>query len=172
MLRVLFAALLAGCLAGCDKPAPDPDPLETVRALLVLHDLEGKQPEQRTDAERKKGIDRAKLAELVGDLDDFDVFIADLYTGFVAGGAARAQENLSVRKVAGHAEVRAGKLDIVLERRGERWVIDLGRTIPPEIKKRAAEEHERFTQARARGQALVDKALGPGSNNPPPPPTD
>ena len=151
----LGSFLLMGllCCAAC-TPNGDPvsaeigpDPMTTVRELLQLHSLLGRQPEERSEKAKNKEISTASLEPLFVNLDTHDPFLRDLYIGFVVGALARNQGRLFVTKRDNRADVRAGKLTVKMVQAKDRYKIDLDKTIPPEIKKRAAEEKTRYHQA-------------------------
>jgi hypothetical protein len=63
---VLVVAAAAALGAGCGRPEKKPAPADTARALLALHGLVGRQPEDRSEADRKKPeIGRASCRERV-----------------------------------------------------------------------------------------------------------
>ncbi len=143
-------ALLAIACTSSSRPTPSPsgsDPLATVRDLLRLHDLLGKQPEERSDKTRNTKVKRSALNPLFTDLEDPGPFLSDLYVGFVVGALARNQGRLFVSRQGGRAEVTAGKARIVLKLAGNRFRIVLSESIPEDIKKRAAQEKIRFDKA-------------------------
>ena len=153
---LLWAALLLAAACQPETPPPDAvaDPRETTRALLALHELEGKQPEDRSDDTKRAEVHREALSELIADLDRTDRFIADLYVGFVVGALARHQTRLFVTREGSRAVVSAGKARIVLRLAQGRWRIVLAESVPPEVKRRAVEAKRSYDQARARGQGL------------------
>lgn len=141
-------AFVASCRNGeNDYGTPAPDPTSAVVELLVLHDMLGKQPEERTEQSRKKEVNREKLADLFTDMVGRDRFLTDLYVGFVAGAIARNQKRLSVRTNGDKAEIAAGKATIVMRLADGRWRISLDESVPEEIKKLAAAEKARFDNA-------------------------
>ena len=144
-----IAALLALSACGDDRPPEPqgPDPLDAVREILRLHDLEGRQPEERSPQAREREVDRAALSRLVADLDARDPFLSDLYVGFVVGALARHQTRLFVSRMGNRAEVSAGDARIVLVLDGGRWKILLGDSVPDEIERRAAQEKRRYEEA-------------------------
>lgn len=149
---VAFLSLLV--LACGEDPRPDPadvpDPLATARELLALHDVLGRQPEDRPDETRAAAIDRQALARLIADLEGRDPFVTDLYVGFVVGALARFQDKLVATAGGGRATVIAGRARIAMRLAGESWQIVLEESVPQEIKDRAAAEKRRFDEARAR----------------------
>jgi len=141
-----------GC--GDDKkkePVEVPDPLETARDLLALHDVLGKRPDERPDEAKAQDVDRQALAALIDDLEGRDPFITDLYVGFVVGALARYQDKLVATANAGRATVVAGRARIAMKLEGEGWKIVLEESVPAEIVERAAAEKRRFDEAKARG---------------------
>ena len=149
-LRVALAiAFVAGCKTGAERPAqaPGPDPMTTVRSLLSLHDLLGKQPEERGASARSKPPDPAELNRLFADYDRLDPFLGNLYVGFVTGALARNQGRLFVSRQGDRAEVSAGRLRVIMKRSEGRYRIVLEKTVPYEIKARAAREKAIFDQA-------------------------
>ncbi len=151
-VAVAVLLLVAACKEG-SKPAKEqtgPNPLATVRELLRLHDLVGRQPEERSDETKKKEVDRSSLGTLIADLDAEDRFISDVYVGFVIGALARNQGRLFVSRKGETAYVTAGTVKVVLRLQGGIWKIVLSETIPAEIKKQAALSKAQFEQAKKR----------------------
>jgi hypothetical protein len=150
--------VLLACLSlawGCaEEPDPEavavPDPLQTARDLLALHDVLGRQPEERPDRAKQEPVDRRALAALISDLDGRDPFVTDLYVGFVVGALARYQKKLVATASAGRATVVAGRARVAMRLEGERWKVVLEESVPAEIKERAAAEKRRFEEARDR----------------------
>jgi hypothetical protein len=152
-----LAAILCQVVTACgDEAAPSPaaatvpDPLAAARALLVLHDTLGRQPDERSDESKAREIDRPALAALVADLEDRDPFVSDLYVGFVVGALAQFQDRLVATVSGDHATIIAGRARIALRLDGGRWRFVLDESVPREIKERAAEEKRRYDEARAR----------------------
>lgn len=133
--------------ADKDDPSHPPDPLETVRGLLDLHGLAGRQPEERPADLREKPVEPAALARFVADLDGRDAFLTDLYAGFVVGTLARHQDRLFLERRGPRTVISAGNARVVLALTGEGWKVVLEESIPDEIRRRAAEEHRRFLAA-------------------------
>ena len=90
MMRIhllpINAAIVLIMLQACTnetKPTPlakGPDPLDTARTLLSLHGLVGKQPEEQSEKDRNKKVNRRLLTPLFTDLeqlDDKDFFISN-----------------------------------------------------------------------------------------------
>ncbi|MDJ0762571.1 MAG: hypothetical protein QNJ97_06235 [Myxococcota bacterium] len=138
---VLISAMffLSCCDRSADKKTSGPSPLATLRELMRLHDLEGRQPEDRPAATRKKQVDQKALAALFLDFERQDGFLADLYVGFIVGAVARHQAHLKVRTIGNRADVTAGNVRVRLRWSGERWQIAIAESIPDEIKQRAAQ---------------------------------
>ena len=135
--------LLVFGLSGCTKRPAEPKrpaPKSFVSAVLKLHDLEGKRPEARSDASRRKEVDRAELGKLFSDYEREDPFLADLYVGFIVGSLAANQERLQVFEQGARAEIRAGKTKIALRLENGRWRASLDDSIPDAIKARAKME--------------------------------
>jgi hypothetical protein len=152
----LLAGALALCLgAACSpekEPAgkPDePDPRQTAERLLEMHELVGKHPEQRSEKSRSEPVPEERLRTVIADLDARDPFLSELYTGFVVGALARAQEELFVERRGAHAVVWAGRARIVMQRRNDRWKVVLDKSVPEAVKRRAAEEKRRFEQKKS-----------------------
>jgi len=150
----LVAGLVLAGACSSEPPAPSVgDPRDTALALLALHDLEGQQPEERSDESKRSEVHREALAELIGDLDSTDRFTADLYVGFIVGALARHQTRLFVSRQGSRAVVSAGKARIALRLDGAKWRIVLAESVPDEIKRRAVEAKQAYEAAKARGQA-------------------
>lgn len=145
---------------GCNQRTPDkvPDrgvqPLKAVERLLSLHDLNGRQPEERSAESRNREVDRGKLEALVSDLNKHDPFTSNLYVGFIVGALARYQTRLMVTQSGDRAEIMAGKARVVMRRADNEWRFVLDESIPEVIQQRAAEEKRRFESARAMSAAL------------------
>jgi hypothetical protein len=144
-LTVLVAA--SACERDKDRTA---DPAGTASALLSLHDLAGRQPEERPKEILDREVDRAALRALVADLDEHDKFISDIYLGFVVGALARNQRGLFVTTRGDDAAIEAGKATIRLKLVGSSWKIILDASVPDEIKERAAAQKKSYEEARAR----------------------
>ena len=130
-------------LSGCTKRPAEPtrpSPRSFVSEVLKLHDLEGKRPEARSDASRRKEVDRAALGRLFSDYEREDPFLADLYVGFIVGSLAANQQRLQVFEQGSRAEIRAGKTKISLRLEAGRWRASLKQSIPDAIKARAKME--------------------------------
>lgn len=149
-----WVAFLALAWACGEEPEPEseevPDPLQSARELLALHDVLGRQPEDRPDEFKAQAIDRQALARLIADLGGRDPFVTDLYVGFVVGALARFQDKLVATAGAGRATVIAGRARIAMRLEGQTWRIVLEESVPQEIKDRAAAEKRRFDEAKAR----------------------
>lgn len=153
MRNRLLAGALAICLgAACSgekEPAErsnGPDPRETAARLLAMHELVGKLPEQRSEKSRSEPVPQERLREVIADLDARDPFLSELYTGFVVGALARAQDELFVERRGAHAVLWAGRARIVMKREGDRWKVVLEKSVPEAVKRRAAEEKRRFEE--------------------------
>ncbi|MCP4599707.1 MAG: hypothetical protein GY847_04070 [Proteobacteria bacterium] len=148
---IVTVFLLAAACSNGSKPTPyssGPDPLATVRELLRLHDLLGKQPEDRSEETRNKEVERGALSPLFLDLDAQEPFLTNLYVGFVVGVLARNQGRLYISRRGHRVEVTAGNARIVLKLESDRFRIVLKESIPEAIKKRAAKEKARFEEAK------------------------
>ena len=151
---VLALALAAAgaCRSGGEEGA------DGVRAaaekLLALHGLLGRQPEELSRAERDAPVDRKAVAGLVADVGSCDEFISDLYVGFVVGALAKHQGRWTTAMDGAQAIVAAGDARILFVREDGAWKVSLAASVPDEIKKRAAEEKQRFEAAKAAGQGL------------------
>ena len=151
-VAALALLLVATCKDSNKYPEvkPDPNPLATVRELLRLHDLVGKQPEERSDETKKKEVDRSALGTLIDDLDANGRFLSDVYVGFVIGALARNQGRLFVSRKGRSAQVTAGNVKVKLRLKDGIWKIVLSETVPAEIKKRAVLSKTQFEQAKKR----------------------
>jgi hypothetical protein len=158
---IFLCACVILCATGCQvdeqpkKEPAGPGPMHTVNQLLRLHDLLGRQPEERSPASRNKVVDPKALDALIFDFGDYDPFIRDLYVGFVTGALARSQGRLFVTKQGERAEVSSGRLRIKMARAGDLYQIILKESIPEEIKKRARLEKAKFDQARGAAQQAM-----------------
>lgn len=148
----LFAASILACC--CTQKEEQADPSKAIITLLDLHDLAGKQPDQRSPDSRRKEVDRSKLEPLIADLDAHDPFIADVYLGFVLGVLAHNQSRLYVERAGSEATVFAGKATVSMRLVDGRWKVVLGDSVPPEIKERAALEKKSFEEAKARARSM------------------
>lgn len=147
----LLAVVTACGQEAAPDPAQVPDPLKTARELLSLHDVLGKQPEDRPDQSKEQQVDPQALAAVIADLDGRDPFITDLYVGFVVGALSRYQDKLVATASAGRATVVAGRARIAMKLDDRTWKIVLEESVPQEIVERAAAEKRRFDEAKARG---------------------
>jgi hypothetical protein len=154
-MRCVFTVWIvaAVCLAGCRKEtaekeevASSVEAMETVKALLELHGLYGRMPDERTDADKKRGVDEQALKVLIADYDTEDPFITNLYVGFVVGALARHQHKLPMTRTGNRAVFHAGKVAVVMAFRDGSWRIVLGPSIPEEIKRRARIEKRRVAE--------------------------
>ncbi len=153
---LLFALQGMGCHERFTEKAANrgEHPLQAVERLLSLHDLNGRQPEERSAKSRNREVDRGRLEALVSDLNNHDSFTSNLYVGFIVGALARYQTRLMVTQKGDHAEVMAGKVRVVMRRSDNKWRFVLSESIPEVIKQRAAEEKKRFESAKAMSAAL------------------
>jgi hypothetical protein len=158
-VRSAVAALLLAicCCCACGdqsqtEVSATPDPLETARELLALHDLKGARPGDRTAEVKDKQVDRAAVAALVADFEGRDPFVTDLYVGFVVGALAQFQDRLIATARTGRATVVAGRARIAMKLDSGKWRIVLEESVPDEIKQRAAAEKQRFDEAQARSR--------------------
>ncbi len=144
-MRLSKFALLALCLIvlSCGDNSPKSSPKESVSKLLELHGLKGRLPEDRTEDEKNRAVDKKALEPLIADLDANDPFITDLYVGFVVSVLARSQDNLVVSTKDDQATVKAGTLRVKMVLVENRWKILLEETIPEKIKAKAREEKAR-----------------------------
>ena len=146
--------LVVCCLFGCassGKEAAGKDslnPLQPLNRLLELHGLVGKQPEERSDAEKRRSVKRSELEPLFLDLDNYDEFLSNLYVGFIVGAVARHQRRLYVSKTGDRASVAAGRARIILFPQDGVYRISLRDSIPPEIVHRAELEKKNITSGR------------------------
>lgn len=153
------AGALVAALGACAEPpagapvAAGPDPLATAQGLLELHGLSGRQPEERPEDLRDAPVPRERLARFAADLDARDPFLTDLYVGFVVGALARHQGRLFIERQGNRAVISAGDARIALVLAPSGWQVVLEESVPDEIKRRAAEEHQRYIDAKARAGA-------------------
>ena len=131
-----------------ERQPPSPDPLEAVRGLLELHGLAGRQPEHRPEAQRETVVPSEQLARFVADLGGRDPFLTELYVGFAVGALARHQQRLFVERQGNRAVISAGDARIALVLTPSGWQVVLEESVPDEIKRRAAEEHRRYLDAK------------------------
>lgn len=147
LLTVLVVLALACGEEGQKSPPDVPDPLIAARELLALHDLLGRQPDERTAESQEQEIDRAALTRLVADLEHREPFISDLYVGFVVGALARFQDRLVATVIGSRATIVAGRARIVLQLDNGKWKFVLEESVPAEIKERATAEKRRYEAA-------------------------
>lgn len=159
-LAGFLPALVVGALAltaGCgterseqSNPASNPtqaSPRVAVQDLLAAHHLLGRQPEERTQEEKKANLDEQTLSLFFADSQGFEPFIADIYRGFVLGALTRHQTHLFIDTRGEKATVRAGDVAVVMRLDNGRWKVVLKESIPSEIAKRAALEKARVEDA-------------------------
>lgn len=142
---LIFAAsaLAPGCFGGEPQSVYSADAMKTIEELLILHDLKGRMPEERTDLDRRRAVDEKALGRLFVDYDSEDPFLRSLYVGFLAGALARHQHALAITRTGDRAVAHAGPVQVVMVNRQGRWLIALDKSIPGEIKTRAMEARER-----------------------------
>ncbi len=155
VLNLLLLSVLSVALFGSCADKKDADPGDTVLRILDLHDLAGKQLEDRSKESRDKEVNREKLSALIADLDQHDPFIADIYLGFVLGVLSSHQTRLFVTTEGTRAEVMAGKAVIGMRLVDGTWRIVLGESVPAEIMERALPEKKTYEDAKARAAAGV-----------------
>jgi hypothetical protein len=150
---LLAAQLLFSCGGDVDVASDPmaPDPLETVKGILALHDLLGKQPEERSAAARQRQVDGVALRRFVDDWDRQDSFVGNLYVGFVVGALSRYQTRLRVEVKGKRAEVAAGNVRVVMRLVDDAWRVVLESSVPEEIKARAKIEKLRLLRAGGAG---------------------
>ena len=150
-LVVTVVVLLSFVICSCNKTEKksSSDPVLTVQHLLDLYNLKGKKPDDRTERQKKKDIDKADLDKLILDIDVEDKFITDIYIGFVLGSLAQNQERLFVTRQGKTAKIAAGRTKIILNLKNNVWKINLAASIPPEFKQRALAEKIRYKNAKA-----------------------
>ena len=90
----------------------------------------------------------------MSDLNSHDSFTSNLYVGFIVGALARYQTRLMVTQKGDRAEVMAGKVRVVMKRSDNKWRFVLSESIPEVIKRRAAEEKQRYESAKDMSAAL------------------
>ena len=154
IVALLAIAGAFGCRAEGDDVGAATGPRATAESLLALHGLRGRQPEDLTRDEKNAPVDRAAIAALVADVAAYDEFTGDLYVGFVVGALAKHQGRWTTAMDGAQALIAAGDARILFVRSGGKWKVDLAASVPDEIKKRAAEEKQRYEAAKAAGEAL------------------
>ena len=148
---IVFVAS-AAFLASCEKKPPM-TPAETALRLLSLHGMLGKNPSERTKKDKTTLVDKEALMDYFVDLDQYDRFTSELYTGVILGALAQNQSRLQETKTKTTAEVTAGKATIYFELVDNFWKINLEKTIPADMKKRAETEKARYEAAKSAGEA-------------------
>jgi len=150
-LVVTAVVLLSFVICSCNKTEKKsaPDPILTVQLLLDLYNLKGKKPDDRTEHQKKKDIDKAALAKLILDTDAEDEFITDIYIGFILGSLAQNQERLFVTRQGKTAKIAAGRTKVILNLKNNAWKINLAASVPPEFKQKAFAEKIRYKNAKA-----------------------
>ncbi len=139
------AVVFTGCVNG---ESDDAAPMATIDALLDLHGMRGRMPEERSDETRRKAVDETALKRLFLDFESEDPFLANLYVGFVVGVLARHQHMLVLTRRGNRATVHAGDLPVKMMKKNDHWLIVLKKTIPDAIRKRAEAEQQRLKQQR------------------------
>lgn len=147
----IFAVLMTAC-----NEKPPMTPAETALRLLALHGLLGKTPSERSAEEKNTLVDPAELKALFVDLNQYDKFTGELFTGVIIGALANHQSNLQETRHGTTAEVTAGKANIYLDLVDNIWKINLNKTIPAEMKERAQKEKKRYDAAKAAGEAVTN----------------
>ncbi len=147
LLSVALGALACG--SEREERLMTASPKQTVSALLRLHDVEGKLPEQRDKEARRTSADPRQLKLLIADYGERDSFVDDLYIGFVVGALARCQDQLTINHKGDRATVKAGNVTVVLQQDNDRFRILLAESIPQAIKDRAAAEKIKFDRAKS-----------------------
>ncbi|MBN2718971.1 MAG: hypothetical protein JXX14_24200 [Deltaproteobacteria bacterium] len=141
-------------LTACNQKPPM-TPAETALRLLALHGLLGKTPKERTEKDKNTLVDRDELASFFVDLDKYDQFTGELFTGVILGALAANQSKLQETRRKTTAEVSAGSATIYFELVDNIWKISLEKTIPREMKDRAKAEKQRYEAAKAAGEAAA-----------------
>ncbi|NLN63745.1 MAG: hypothetical protein GX146_12830 [Myxococcales bacterium] len=145
----LFLITLSACRsAPSDAPGLASTPTDVAWALLELHGLKGRLPEDRPRDVVDRLVPREKLQPLFLDLDEFDPFIGDLYVGVIVGALARHQDRLFASASREDATLTAGQSVIHLRKDQGGWKVHLEKSIPEEMKARAQAEKARYENAR------------------------
>lgn len=128
-LVLLFAA------AACSSPDPRlATPQDTVATLLEATHLRGATATTPAyAASQRPAPDFDVVAACFWDIDRDDP-ASRAMADFTAGMLAAGQRGLIYRIGQRHAIVRTGNRDVHLRRVREGWVIDLGETVPDEIR--------------------------------------
>ncbi|MBN2804011.1 MAG: hypothetical protein JXR91_13035 [Deltaproteobacteria bacterium] len=137
---------------ACNR-TPD-SPVKVSEKLLVLHDLLGKTPKERSKEAKNSEVDRDELENFFVDLDRFDKFTADIYVGIIVSALAQKQKELQEKISGKEALVRVGEGTIYFKLVQNRWKIDLEKTVPKKMKERAKIEKDRYESAKETGKAL------------------
>lgn len=145
-------ALLTAQLA-CNAQPPM-TPAETTLHLLAVHGLLGKSPGDRSAKDKNTLVDSDELIGMFVDLNQYDKFTGELFTGIILGALATNQSRLEESRTAQSAQVTAGRLVIHLDLVNNVWKINLGKTIPEKLKARATMEKQRYDAAKAAGEAM------------------
>lgn len=152
LVRISTIAGLVACFGCSEQDAIEPrTPLSTVKDLLSLHGMLGRQSHERDAKARDNPIAAERLTDLFTDYGTRERFIDDLYVGFVVGALSKFQDELVVTNNGAQTIVAAGRVRIVLKVSERGYRIDLGASVPGEIKTRAATEYRRFQSMRRLG---------------------
>lgn len=146
----LCAVICFGTLSGCNSQPPM-TPAETSLKLLSIHGLLGRAPQQRSKTAKETLVSKQELNRFFTDLDNFDKFSGELFTGIILGALARNQSRLMETRKTTTASVTAGNAIIHFELVDDTWKINLDKTIPESMKKKAKEEKKRYEAAKAAG---------------------
>jgi len=146
---LIFALGLAACARSKESSSDEANsnnkaPLAVVRALLKQHGLLGRTPEERTLRERETPVERSLIEPLFADLGREELFLEEIYIGFIVGVLARHQDNLMVDVTGSRASVQAGAATVVLVKKDEQYRIVLQESVPEGVRKRALQEQERY----------------------------
>ncbi|MBN2342723.1 MAG: hypothetical protein JXX29_16890 [Deltaproteobacteria bacterium] len=154
MVPLLIFVFALPIFAGCDQH-PSMTPAETALHLLSMHGLLGKTPGERSKAAKETLASEAELNDMFVDLNKYDKFTRELFTGIVIGAIARHQSKLLESKKKKTAIVTAGQAAIYFVLVDNTWKISLEKTIPDELKAKAKIEKARYEAAKAAGEAAV-----------------
>ena len=150
---IIFIAA-AAILTSCEK-RPPMTPAETALRLLSLHGMLGKSPSDRTKKDKTTLVEKEELEAYFVDLDKYDKFTGELFTGVILGALAQNQSRLQESRKETTAEVTAGKATIYFELVDNVWKINLEKTIPVEMKDKASVEKARYEAAKSAGEAAT-----------------
>lgn len=149
-----FLLILLLSIAACNN-TPPMTPAETSIQLLSMHGLLGRSPGERSQSAKETLVSKQDLNEIFLDLDHYDKFTGELYTGVVIGALARHQSRLLESKNKTTASITAGHALIHFDLVDNTWKINLDKTIPKEMKQKARAEKKRYEAAKAAGQAAA-----------------